>query len=136
MKNGKISLRVWVFLKISPAVLLVFMWWMNMREASHPLHIVAAIVVFAVIAVFSYFDRKTDIFDELAKEGLRRADSICLKTAYAMGLIAISLVLFFGLPNTSLELSVKVIGYGIVFIILFLTILRAFAFLVIDKRGI
>jgi len=136
MKSGKISLRVWVFLKIAPVVLLVFMWWMNMREGSHPLHIVPAIVVFVVIAVFSYFDRKTDIFDELAKEGLKRADSICLKTAYVMGLLAISLVLFFGLPIASLEVSVEVIGYGIVFTILLLTILRAFVFLVIDKRGI
>ena len=78
-----------------------------------------------------------DLFDELARENLRRADSVCLKTAYAIGVIAIfSAVMSARLPVDFPEITGVLIGHCVVFLMLLLTALRAVVFSIIDKRGI
>ena len=140
MKNKKVSLRVWMFLKIAPSALLVLMYWMNVRtDFHHPMQIAVILIIFGFVGVFSYYDKRTDLFDEFAKENLKRTDSACLKTAYALSSISVfALALLFSnrFFANSLEVSGIVIGYGIVFTILFFTILRAVIFFFIDKRGI
>ena len=138
MKNKKVSLRAWMFLKIAPSALLVVMYWTNVRTNYHPMHITITLIIIGFFCVFSYYDKKADLFDELAKDNLKRTDSICLKTAYAFGTISVfAYILLFSnrfLAN-SFEVTGITIGYGIVFTILFFTILRAIIFSIIDKRG-
>jgi len=138
MKNKKVNLRAWMFLKIAPAALLVLMYWTNVRADYHHMHMVITFIILGFFGLFSYYDKRADLFDEFAKENLKRTDSACLKTAYAFGVISVSvfIVLFSNrfLAGT-LEVTGIVVGYGIVFAILFFTILRAVIFTIIDKRG-
>jgi len=135
MKSKKVSLRVWMFLKIAPSVLLVLMYWMNVRTDSHPIHIAITLIILVFFGVFSHYDKRTDLFDELAKENLRRTDSICLKTAYAFGIACIFAVIISNRLLVDLSnVTAETIGYGVVFSILVFTILRAFVFSIIDKR--
>jgi len=139
MKNKKVNLRVWMFLKIAPSALLVAMYWTNVRTSYHSMHIATTLIIIGFFCVFSYYDKKADLFDEFAKDNLKRTDSVCLKTAYAFGTISVfaSILLFSNrfLANT-LEVTGIMIGYGIVLAILFFTILRAIIFSIIDKRGL
>ena len=137
MKNKKVSLRVWMFLKIAPSALLVLMYWMNVRRDSHPMHLGIALIVLAFFGVFAYYDKRTDLFDEWAKENLKRTDSVCLKVAYASGIFStVAVMISTRLLVDVLVVTGRMIGYGIVFSILFLTILRACIFSIIEKRGI
>jgi uncharacterized Tic20 family protein len=80
--------------------------------------------------VFQFFyAKKKDLFDEFAKENLRRTDSICLKAAFAL------LVLITCICAVFVDSSRVFIGYCIVGSILLLTVLRAVVFSVFDKRG-
>ena len=139
MKN-KIGLRTWMFLKIAPSALLVLLYQVNVGIGSPLGDAIMTIVVMGFFIAFSYLDSRKDLFDELAKENLRRADSICLKAAYAFGIVAVfsavfySRFLFTSFPFA--ELSGIIIGYCIVFLILVFTTLRAIIFSIIDKRGI
>ena len=137
MRQKKISLRIWMFLKIAPSALLVLMYWTNVRTVSHPMHFGITFIVLLFFGLFSYYDKRADLFDESAKENLKRTDSICLKVAYAFGILStvgfmIPARLFVDAP----VVTGRTIGYGIVFSILFLTILRACIFSMIEKKGI
>ena len=125
------------YMKIAPAALLVSMYWMNVRIDSHPLHMAIMITVLGFYTVFAYYDKRTELFDELAKESLRRSDSVCLKILFAFGVIAVaSLVTLNCTAIDLIEVSGVMIGYGIAFILFLFTVLRAFVFWFIDKRGI
>ena len=134
-----ISLRAWMFLNIAPSALLGFVYWTNVRTHSHPMSLVVTLIIFGFFAVFNIFSKRTDLFDESAKENLRRTDSICLKTAYALGV----LIVFLAATSTRLfpivelpRVTGALLGYCIIFLILLLSILRAVVFSVIDRRGI
>ena len=135
MEKRNISLRIWMFLNIAPAVLLTFVYWVNVRADSHAIHGIIALIVLSFFGISIYYDRKTDLFDESARENLRLTDSICLKTIYTISTFAVFSSITFDFPSVALELSWVTVGYGIVFSILVITILRAFVFLIIDKRG-
>ena len=137
MKN-KISLRTWMFLKIAPSALLVLHYWMNVRTSSHfAIHMIVTFAVLVFFFVFAHYDNKKDLIDESAKEILKRTDSICLKTAYAIGVIAVfSVTISDRIFAVFSEVTGVIVGYYIVFSILAFTVLRAILFSVIDKRGI
>ena len=73
--------------------------------------------------------QKSAIYDEFAKENLKTTDSICLKLAYILMVIA-ALACVFADFNGILA------GYFVVGGIFLLTILRAAVFTVIDKKGL
>ena len=149
MRNKKLSLRTWMFLKIIPVAIITAFYFIDVRVMdNHPLHTTIIFIIFVGLGLFFHYDKKKDLFDESAKENLRRTDSICLKIVFAMGILIVFLQFIAsafhfecfpmnGLPiNSFLDLSGVTLGYGIVFVILFLTILRAIIFSFFDKRGI
>lgn len=97
-----INLRAWMFLKIVPAALL-FVYQL-------------------------YYAKHRDIFDEFARENLKTTDSICLKIACKVLVLAAVLCVFS-------DFSGIVVGYALLVGLLALTVVRAVLFTLIDKRG-
>lgn len=132
MKNKTINLSVWMFLKTVPAVLLLLYYWMCTVEGYNPVlrYIHAATLVLAGAIVWAQisYARKNKIFDEFARENLKTTDSICLKVAYVLMVIATLACIF-------ADFSGIIAGYFVVGGILLLTIIRAVMFTVIDKKG-
>ena len=121
-----------MFLKAVPAVLLLLYYWMCTIEGYNPVfrYIHAATLVLAGVIVWAQisYARKHKIFDEFARENLKTTDSICLKIAYALMVVATLACIF-------ADFSGIVAGYFVVGGILLLTIIRAIMFAVIDKKG-
>ena len=132
MKNKTINLSVWMFLKTVPAVLLLLYYWMCTVEGYNPVlrYIHAATLVLAGAIVWAQisYARKNKIFDEFARENLKTTDSICLKVAYVLMVIATLACIF-------ADFSGIIAGYFVAGGILLLTIIRAVMFTVIDKKG-
>lgn len=130
MNRKKMSLRAWMYLKITPAALFLVYYWMCTRRNFRPSYLYLQTAVFAAAgalgAVLLFHGR--DVFDEFAKENLRTTDSICLKIAYVLMILAAILCIF-------TDFSGVIAGYGILAAILLLTILRAVIFSAIDKKG-
>lgn len=136
MKQKKISLRTGMFLESASSVLLVLLYWMNVRTGSLPVHILLTALAFIFFGVYVYYDKKKDLFDESARENLRRTDSLCLRTAYAFGILSIIAIIVSDNLLAGFEVTGVTIGYSIVSLIFFFTVLRAAIFSIIDKRGI
>lgn len=132
MKSKTVNLSVWMFLKAVPAVLLLLYYWMCTIEGYDPVfrYIHAVTLVLAGVIVWAQisYARKHKIFDEFARENLKTTDSICLKIAYALMVVATLACIF-------ADFSGIVAGYFVVGGILLLTIIRAVMFAVIDKKG-
>ena len=133
MKNKTINLCVWMFFKAVPAALLVVYYglcaWNGYDPVIRYLH--AACLVLAAAFVWGQisYAKQRNIYDEFAKENLKTTDSICLKLAYILMVIA-ALACVFADFNGILA------GYFVVGGIFLLTILRAAVFTVIDKKGL
>ena len=127
-----ISLRAWMFLKIAPAALLLLYYWMCARTDFHAsyLYVQSAVLALAggLFAYQLYYAKRRDIFDEFARENLRTTDSICLKIACGVLVLAAVLCVFS-------DFSGIVVGYALLIGLLALTVARAVLFTVIDKRG-
>lgn len=132
MKNKTINLSVWMFLKAVPAALLLLYYWMCTVEGYNPVfrYIHAATLVLAGVIVWAQisYARRHKIFDEFARENLKTTDSICLKIAYVLMVVATLACVF-------ADFSGIVAGYFVVGGILLLTIIRAIMFAIIDKKG-
>lgn len=132
MKNKTINLSVWMFLKAVPAALLLLYYWMCTVEGYNPVfrYIHAATLVLAGAIVWAQisYARRHKIFDEFARENLKTTDSICLKIAYVLMVVATLACVF-------ADFSGIVAGYFVVGGILLLTIIRAIMFAIIDKKG-
>lgn len=128
--NKKVNLRVWISIKIIPALLVLAYYWMCVRGDFKPIYTFIQYLLLAITFAFLLIiKKKRDVFDEFAKETLYKTDSICLKISYViMGIILI--------PSTFINPSAITIGYLLAIGILVLTILRAIIFCIIDKRGI
>jgi hypothetical protein len=146
----KLSLRIWMYLKIIPITIITAFYFLDVRVMSnHPLHTAIIFIIFAGLGLFFHYTKKKDLFDESAKESLRRTDSICLKVIFTVAILIVFCQFItsafdfrFYLDEASppihslLDLSGVVLGYGVVLLILILTILRAIIFTIIDRRGI
>ena len=75
-----------------------------------------------------YYAKHRDIFDEFARENLKTTDSICLKIACEVLVLAAVLCVFS-------DFSGIVVGYALLVGLLALTVVRAVLFALIDKRG-
>ena len=130
MNRKKMSLRAWMYLKITPAALFLVYYWMCTRRDFRPSYLYLQTAVFAAAgalgAVLLFHGR--DVFDEFAKENLRTTDSICLKVAYGL-MTAAALACVFA------DFSGIVAGYCVVGGILLLSLIRAAIFAVLDNRG-
>ena len=128
MKNKSINLSVWMFLKAVPAVLLFIYYSMCTWDGYDPtlryLQAVAGVIVLWQVS----YAKKKKLFDEFSRENLKITDSICLKIAYALMVIAALACVF-------ADFSGIIAGYFVVGGILLLTIIRAVMFAVIDKKG-
>lgn len=133
MKDKKLNLKAWMFLKVAPAVFFLMYYWMCTRSDYEPYYGNIQRVIFTItggiVGLQIGYAKQKDIFDEFAKENLKTADSICLKVAFIL-MIIISIVCIFP------PISGKIAGYCIIISILLLTILRAVIFYIIDKKGI
>lgn len=131
-KTKTINLRAWMFLKIAPAALLLLYYWMCARTDFHAsyLYVQSAVLALAggLFAYQLYYAKRRDIFDEFARENLRNTDSICLKIACGVLVLAAVLCVFS-------DFSGIVVGYALLIGLLALTVARAVLFTVIDKRG-
>lgn len=131
-KTKSINLRAWMFLKIAPAALLLLYYWMCARTDFHTsyLYVQSAVLALAggLFAYQLYYAKRRDIFDEFARENLRTIDSICLKIACGVLVMAAVLCVFS-------DFSGIVVGYALLIGLLALTVARAVLFTVIDKRG-
>ena len=131
-KTKSINLRAWMFLKIAPAALLLLYYWMCARTDFHTsyLYVQSAMLALAggLFAYQLYYAKRRDIFDEFARENLRTTDSICLKIACGVLVLAAVLCVFS-------DFSGIVVGYALLIGLLTLTVARAVLFTVIDKGG-
>ncbi len=131
-KTKSINLRAWMFLKIAPAALLLLYYWMCARTDFHTsyLYVQSAVLALAggLFAYQLYYAKRRDIFDEFARDNLRTTDSICLKIACGVLVLAAVLCVFS-------DFSGIVVGYALLIGLLALTVARAVLFTVIDKRG-
>lgn len=131
-KTKSINLRAWMFLKIAPAALLLLYYWMCARTDFHTsyLYVQSAVLALAggLFAYQLYYAKRRDIFDEFARDNLRTTDSICLKIACGVLVLAAVLCVFS-------DFSGIVVGYALLIKLLALTVARAVLFTVIDKRG-
>lgn len=131
-KTKSINLRAWMFLKIAPAALLLLYYWMCARTDFHTsyLYVQSAVLALAggLFAYQLYYAKRRDIFDEFARDNLRTTDSICLKIACKVLVLAAVLCVFS-------DFSGIVVGYALLIGLLALTVARAVLFTVIDKRG-
>lgn len=127
MKNKTINLSVWMFFKAIPAVLLLVYYGLCTWNGYDPIirYLHAACLVLAGVFVWGQisYAKKHNIFDEFAKENLKITDSICLKLAYVLMVIAALACVFADFTELSQD-------------ILLLAILRAVIFAVIDKKGL
>jgi len=131
----KISLRVWMFLQIIRPAMFFLGYWALARTNHHPIHWHIGIFGFSFFGMFVLFEQMTELVDELAKKSLRRADSICFKTAWAMSVVFIILAFIFSFQDRALNLSWIAIGYVILIMHLVFFVLRAIIFSFIDKKG-
>lgn len=133
MKIKRVNLKLWMFLKVVPAVFFLLYYWMCTRSDFQPFYRHIQTVIFIITGLTVGFQleyaRKKDIFDEFAKENLKTTDSICLKVAFVLMVLTAVACVF--PPVTG-----KIAGYCITTGIVLLTILRASIFLVIDRKGI
>lgn len=131
-KTKSINLRAWMFLKIAPAALLLLYYWMCARTDFHTsyLYVQSAVLALAggLFAYQLYYTKRRDIFDEFARDNLRTTDSICLKIACGVLVLAAVLCVFS-------DFSGIVVGYALLIGLLAMTVARAVLFTVIDKRG-
>ena len=102
------------------------------RDRFHASYMYIQTAVFALAGALvawqiSYAKRR-DIFDEFARENLKTTDTICLKIAYTLMVIAAVACIFS-------DFSGELAGYCIIISILLLTILRAVIFTVIDQKA-
>ena len=132
MKNKPINLSVWMFLKAGPAVLLCIYYsmctWDGYDPALRYLQAVSLVLTGVIVLWQVSYAKKKKLFDEFARENLKITDSICLKIAYALMVIAALACVF-------ADFSGIIAGYFVVGGILLLTIIRAVMFAVIDKKG-
>lgn len=129
MDNQRISLKVWMFVKIVSALLLVVFYWMCVRTDYKSIYTYLQYAILGCIFVFLVIiKKKRDIFDECAQEILSKTDSICFKMSYVIFGILL-------LPCVLINTNSIVIGYGIVGGLAILTILRSIIFCVLDARG-
>ena len=133
MKNKTINLCVWMFFKAVSAALLVVYYglcaWNGYDPVIRYLHAACLVLAAALVWGQISYAKKRNIYDEFAKENLKTTDSVCLKLAYILMVIA-ALVCVFADFNGILA------GYFVVGGIFLLTILRAAVFTVIDKKGL
>jgi len=137
MKKKRINLRTWMLVQIIRPIILLFLYWVHMQANNRHALLVMAIVMFGFFVALSYVNKRAEPFDELAKENLRRTDSICLKIALALAVAPIVPALAINnFANPFLDLHSIIIGYYILCAILIIFVCRAFIFAYIDKRGI
>lgn len=133
MKNKTINLSAWMFFKAIPAALLVVHYGMCAWNGYNPviryLHAACLTLAGAIVLGQISYAKKHNIFDEFAKENLKTTDSICLKLAYVLMVIAALACVF-------ADFNGIIAGYFVVGGIFLLTILRAIIFAVIDKKGL
>ena len=131
MENKKISLRAWMFIKIIPAVLLLAYYYMSVRTTytSFDRFLPNVIGAFLGALFIVIFKKEQEIEDERARESKNLVDALCLKIS--LGLFT---VIIFVLAVGSF--SSIIIGYFIAIAILIITMIRAIAFYIVDKKGV
>ncbi len=128
-KDKKVNLRVWMVVKIIPSLLIFAYYWMSIRRYYQPVYItVQYTLIGCTIVLLRIIKGKREVFDEFAKETLYKTNSICLKIAYIIMVIALFSATFIN-PNAVM------IGYLIAGGIVVLTIAQAIIFCVIDRQG-
>lgn len=124
----KVSLKVWMIIKIIPALLLVLFYWMLVNKKYNPIHTYLQYAILACMFISLYIvEKNRDVVDEYTKEILSKTNTVCLNLSYAI----FGVLLFVCALNTN---SI-VIGYGIVISLFILIVLRSIIFCVLDSRG-
>lgn len=133
----KVSLRELVADKIVFAILIAVYYWMWARNDWKDYYT----TIQTVVCIFSFYyfvsrsirlkKYKKEAADEMAESNLRRCDKICLRIC-VVALVLISFLCAVG----RFVLTTEIIGYCLVGVLVFLSIIRTIIFYFMDKKGI
>ncbi len=136
MKN-KVTLKEILSSHIIIAILIAIYYWCWARNDWKGYYVTIQNTI-GILAFFFFIAQsirmskyKKEVNDEMAITNLRKSDSICLK-------ILVILIIFIAFLSAILrfEISAEIIGYILMGIIVFISIVRVILFCIIDKKGI
>ena len=136
MKN-KVTLKEILASHIIIAILIAIYYWCWARNDWKGYYVTIQNTI-GILAFFFFIAQsirmskyKKEVNDEMAITNLRKSDSICLK-------ILVILIIFIAFLSAILrfEISAEIIGYILMGIIVFISIVRVILFCIIDKKGI
>lgn len=126
------NLRIWMFLKAIPAVLLLLYYWLCTVEGYNPvfryIHALTLVLAGGLVWWQISYAKKNAIFDEFGLENLKTTDSICMRIAFILMTVAALVCVFANFDGI-------IAGYFVVGGILVLAVTRAVIFSVIDRKG-
>lgn len=126
------NLRIWMFLKTIPAVLLLLYYWLCTVEGYSPvfryIHALTLVLAGGLVWWQISYAKKNAIFDEFGLENLKTTDSICMRIAFILMTVAALVCVFANFDGI-------IAGYFVVGGILVLAVTRAVIFSVIDRKG-
>ncbi|SEQ34757.1 hypothetical protein SAMN02910289_01824 [Lachnospiraceae bacterium RM5] len=135
--NKEVTLRELVGARIVIAICIAVYYWCWARNDWHNYYQVItsgfAIFAFTFFLLLGARERKykKESFDERAVGILRKCDSVC----YRISLVAITVIGFL-CAMLRVSFSTEVIGYMLVGLIVFLSIIRTIMFSVMDTKGV
>lgn len=128
----RIGLKKWLLLESSPIAFLPILYWICTANISEdkliPILAISSLLYSVVLLILQ---NKKEVFDELARENLFKAESICLKFAYCFIVITLGLI-----PILGDKFSLFIVGYIILGELFFLATLRVFLFSYFDTEGL
>ena len=135
MKN-KVTLKEILVSYIIVATLIAIYYWCWARNGWQEYYVsiqnTVGIVAFFVFVSLSIrmTKYKREVNDEMAIANLRKSDSICLR-------IIIALIVCIGFLSAILRfrISSEIIGYMLMGVLVFISIIRVILFCIIDKKG-
>lgn len=137
--NKKISLRELIIAETIFTFIIALIYWLWARtdwnESYTTIQNTAFLFLFVFFATLSVRCKKykQEEIDELAKQNLKRCDSICYKLMTIFMLI-ISFVA--AIVGHTKAFGTSTIGWMIIITIILISIIRAILFIIMDKKGI
>ena len=135
MKN-KVTLKEMLVSHVIVVVLIAIYYWCWARNDWHEYYV----SIQNIVGIFAFFlfvslsirmaKYKKEINDEMAITNLRKCDSICFKIT-----IALIVCIAFLSAILRFRISSEIIGYMLMGVLVFISIIRVILFCIIDKKG-
>lgn len=137
--NKKVSLRELVIAEAIFTFIIALIYWLWARtdwnESYTTIQNIIFLFLFVFFATLTVRCKKynQEEIDELAKQNLKRCDSICYKL---MTLFMLIISIVAAIVGHTKALSTSAIGWMIIITIILISITRAILFIIMDKKGI